>query len=147
MEQFKDLLKRVENRKLRIDNPSTYQDLNKYINDMKKNRNKNVKNELIYYIEQARQKILNYLQALILDEKQVEEIYSRVWSISKQKIKTNWEIINDIAEKIFTQTSKEIYIGAKEGNFEKTIKEVYEYSEKLLLYILDLLKQFRKKKI
>ncbi|NVM02492.1 MAG: hypothetical protein HWN67_09170 [Candidatus Helarchaeota archaeon] len=147
MEQFKDLLERVKNRNLRIDNPSSYRDLNDYMNDMIKNRNDKVKNELAYYIEQARQKIMSYYQALMVTLEKVDEIYSRVGIMGKRYNKTNWEIISDVAEKILTQTSKELYEGAKEGNFEHKKKEVYEYTEKILLYILDLLKQFRKKKM
>lgn len=57
------------------------------------------------------------------------------------------EIISLIANKIITQTSKKIYEGAREGRFEKEIVESYEYTENLLLFILELVERFRKKKL
>ncbi|MFX0134548.1 MAG: hypothetical protein ACFFDN_12985 [Candidatus Hodarchaeota archaeon] len=146
MEEFKDLLEKVKNRNLRIDNPSSYQELNDYMNDMKKNKNSQVKNELAYYIEQARLEITSYYQALMLTEEKVEEIYTKV-GIEDKRAFIVWDVISDISDKLITDSSKLIFEGAKEGNFEYKVKEAYEFAEKLLLYILELLKQFQKKQV
>lgn len=78
MEQFTDLFKKIKVRNLRIDNPSSYHNLVKYINDMKKKKNKRVKNELLYYTEQARLKMISFYQSFILPAEEVDEIFKKV---------------------------------------------------------------------